>query len=138
MQKIIKSKDEMRQFANEIAAKIKIGDIILLKGNLGCGKTFFASCLINYLQEKKDNITSPTFNIVYHYQTIKGQISHFDLYRIKNKAELENINFREIISNDICLIEWPEIIEDYFHDAIIIEIKIEGENHMINYKNSHL
>ena len=132
-QKIIKSQEEMRQFAIEIGANLQLGDIVLLKGNLGAGKTFFTSCLINSLQDKKENVTSPTFNIVQHYQTIKGQISHFDLYRIKNISELENINFREIISRDICLIEWPEIIEDYFSNSIKINISFNGDNRIVNY-----
>jgi tRNA threonylcarbamoyladenosine biosynthesis protein TsaE len=131
MEKIINSKEEMMQFANEVGKILQVGDVVLIKGNLGAGKTFFSSCLINSLQEKKDNVTSPTFNIVQHYQTSKGQISHFDLYRIKNISELENINFREIISDDICLIEWPEIAENYFRDAMKINIIIDGKSRLV-------
>ena len=56
---------------------------------------------------------SPTFNIVYSYKTQKGEIFHFDLYRIKHEEELENIGFFEVIKNNITLIEWPQIAEKY-------------------------
>jgi tRNA threonylcarbamoyladenosine biosynthesis protein TsaE len=132
MTKIIKSKAEMQSFAEIFGKSLKNNDIILLKGNLGVGKTFFASSLINSLQKEKDNITSPTFNIVQHYQTIKGQVSHFDLYRIKDVSELANINFREIITTDICLIEWPEIIEDLLPNSIKINITVNNDNRILS------
>jgi tRNA threonylcarbamoyladenosine biosynthesis protein TsaE len=132
MKKIIKSKEEMMHLAADIGASLKPNDLILLQGCLGVGKTFFSSCLINSLQEKKDKVTSPTFNIVQHYQTNKGQISHFDLYRIKNISELENIDFREIISNDICLIEWPELVESILPNFIKIKIIFDKDNRVVH------
>ena len=103
----------MVEFAKEIANSIEDNKVIALYGNLGVGKSFFAKNLINFLQEIPSEVLSPTFNIVYSYKTLKGEISHFDLYRIKHEEELENIGFFEIIKSNITLIEWPQIAEKY-------------------------
>ena len=124
----IENQAEMKKFATYIGKKLQEGDILILKGCLGVGKTFFCSSLINSLQTIIETVASPTFNIVSHYKTTKGQINHFDLYRIKNAAELTNINFREVISSGINLIEWPEIVENILPDNILkIEIYVEEE-----------
>ena len=109
----ISSTQEMAEFAKEIANSIKDNKVIALFGNLGVGKSFFAKNLINFLQEIPSEVLSPTFNIVYSYKTKKGEIFHFDLYRIKHEEELENIGFFETIKSNITLIEWPQIAEKY-------------------------
>ena len=109
----ISSTQEMAEFAKEIANSIKDNKVIALYGNLGVGKSFFAKNLINFLQEIPSEVLSPTFNIVYSYKTQKGEIFHFDLYRIKHEEELENIGFFETIKSNITLIEWPQIAEKY-------------------------
>lgn len=106
---ILNSKDEMANFAQEMAAKARVGDIIGLKGTLGAGKSFFAKHFINFLSEKPIEVLSPTFNLVYSYDTKKGEVFHFDLYRLKSADELENIGFFDALQNGISLIEWPEI-----------------------------
>ena len=95
----IHNKEEMANFAKTIAMESKVGDVIGLKGTLGVGKSFFAKNFINSLMEKEVEVLSPTFNLVYSYQTKIGEIFHFDLYRIKNINELENIGFFESIVN---------------------------------------
>jgi tRNA threonylcarbamoyladenosine biosynthesis protein TsaE len=109
----INSQSEMIEFAKEIANSIDDNKVIALYGNLGVGKSFFAKNLINFLQEIPSEVLSPTFNIVYSYKTQKGEIFHFDLYRIKYEEELENIGFFEAIKSNITLIEWPQIAEKY-------------------------
>ena len=62
--------------------------------------------------------------MVYSYQTKKGEVFHFDLYRLKNADELENIGFFESLRTGICLIEWPEIAADFLgKNYLEIEIK---------------
>jgi tRNA threonylcarbamoyladenosine biosynthesis protein TsaE len=109
----INSPSEMIEFAKEIANSIEGNKVIALYGNLGVGKSFFAKNLINFLQEIPSEVLSPTFNIVYSYKTQKGEIFHFDLYRIKHEEELENIGLFETIKSNITLIEWPQIAEKY-------------------------
>ena len=140
---VIKSQKQMADLAAEIATKSEVGDIIALKGTLGAGKSFFAKSFINALREKLGEkpceVLSPTFNLVYSYDTKKGEVFHFDLYRLKSADELENIGFFDALKNGICLIEWPEIAAEFLkNNCLEIEIKIredlgeEGREVLIN------
>jgi tRNA threonylcarbamoyladenosine biosynthesis protein TsaE len=131
---IIKNQNEMKNLAAEIADQSRKGHIIGLKGTLGAGKSFFASAFINSLSEKKTEVLSPTFNLVYSYQTKKGEVFHFDLYRIKTPAELYNIGLEDALINGISLIEWPEIAKDFCrknYTEIEIEMISEEERMVI-------
>ena len=110
---LIKNQQDMSQLAEKVAVETQPGDIILLKGTLGAGKSFFARSFINALSEENQEVLSPTFNLVYSYETNKGEIFHFDLYRLKDARELENIGFFDALSSGICLIEWPDIAETF-------------------------
>lgn len=123
-QKIINNQLEMQNFADEMAGRAKAGDIIGLKGTLGAGKSFFAASFINALSNEKIAVLSPTFNLLYSYETKKGLVHHFDLYRIKNVDELENIGFFDCLKNGISLIEWPEIAKSFLKNNYL-EINIE-------------
>lgn len=129
MQKfIINSQIEMQKFAEKLAENAKTGDIFCLNGTLGAGKTFFAKSFINFLQDKPTAILSPTFNLVYDYQTKKGEVFHFDLYRLKSADELENIGFFDALKNGICLIEWPQLALNFLGKNFTkIDIKIISE-----------
>jgi tRNA threonylcarbamoyl adenosine modification protein YjeE len=109
---LINNQNEMIKLACEIASDCNIKTIALY-GTLGVGKSFFAKHFINSLQNEKDEILSPTFNIVCSYNTKRGEIFHLDLYRLKNVDELENIDFFSIINKHLTLIEWPEIAEKF-------------------------
>ena len=99
----VNSKQEMADFAREIAHNVKVMSefprVICLNGTLGAGKTFFAKEFIGSLLEEKQEITSPTFNILNVYDSVLGEIFHFDLYRLKGEEELENIGFFDAVSN---------------------------------------
>jgi tRNA threonylcarbamoyladenosine biosynthesis protein TsaE len=126
---LIKSKEEMAALAREIAASTQVGEVVCLQGTLGAGKTFFAKSFINSLQENCSEILSPTFNLVYSYDTKKGEVFHFDLYRLKSPAELENIGFFDALKSGISLIEWPEIAADFLpKNSLKIEIKTSAQN----------
>ncbi len=124
----ITSKTQMQDFAAQMAAESKLGNIYCLKGTLGSGKSFFAKNFINSLQEKPSEVLSPTFNLLYSYESKKGEIFHFDLYRLKSSEELENIGFFDALQNGICLIEWPEIAEKFLPKNFI-EITIKTIAH---------
>lgn len=118
----------MADLAAEIAAAARIGDVFALKGTLGAGKSFFAKNFVNALQEKRTEVLSPTFNLCYSYTTKKGEVFHFDLYRLRNAEELENIGFFDALQNGISLIEWPEIAEKFLaKNCTEIAIKIIDE-----------
>ncbi len=125
----IKSEDEMAKFAQDLAKNCQKGDIFALKGSLGVGKSFLARHFINALSITKQNVPSPTFNLVYSYDSKKGAIFHFDLYRLKSADELENIGFFEALQEGICLIEWPEIAEEFLpKNHTTISIKNSSNN----------
>ena len=110
---ISKSLSDTEEFAKDIAKNANENDIFCLIGDLGVGKTVIAKA-IGKLFNVKESITSPTFTILKSYdtnnKTIK-KIHHFDLYRIKNIGELQNIGFEDYLydKNSIVLIEWPEV-----------------------------
>jgi tRNA threonylcarbamoyladenosine biosynthesis protein TsaE len=106
--------NKLKQMAEELANNVNPPYTILLQGNLGVGKTTFSQFFLQHiLINKQQVITSPTFNIINVYETIKGTIWHVDLYRLENKEEIFNLGLLEFIYNGIALIEWPEIIYDY-------------------------
>lgn len=105
---------KLKQIAEELASSINPPYIILLQGKLGAGKTTFSQFFLkSILINKHQVITSPTFNIINVYETIKGTVWHVDLYRLENKDEVFNLGLLEFIHTGIALIEWPEIIYDY-------------------------
>ncbi|MDR2007822.1 MAG: tRNA (adenosine(37)-N6)-threonylcarbamoyltransferase complex ATPase subunit type 1 TsaE [Alphaproteobacteria bacterium] len=95
-----------------ILSKYLQGVVILLSGDIGAGKTTFASFFINALSTVPQNITSPTFPIVQSYETTIGTVYHLDLYRIENEIELRQLGLEEILLNT-CLIEWSEKLGSY-------------------------
>lgn len=119
MEITINNQQQMKKFAYDMAKQATNNQIFALFGNLGVGKSFFVKHFINRLQTEKTTVLSPTFTLLQTYQTSKGEIFHFDLYRLKNALELENIGFFLPIANNIMLIEWPEIALPFLPNNII-------------------
>ena len=111
----ISEEKDTKSVAEKFSKLIKQGDFILLSGNLGVGKTTFIKYIINSLQkankQKISEVTSPTFTVINEYQIKKILIKHYDLYRIKNKKELNNLGIQENLKNQITLVEWPEMVK---------------------------
>lgn len=112
----ITKKSDTIKFATNFAKEISCGTPILLYGTLGCGKTFFTSHLIKALTNSDMDVPSPTFSIVQNYITPVGEVSHYDLYRIKSADELYELDIDNSLENNITIIEWPEIIADYIKE----------------------
>ena len=107
----LSSEEKTRAFAIEFGALLKKGDVILLKGSIGAGKSFFARALIQSLQTSPENVPSPTFTLVQTYKTKLGEIWHADLYRLKSAEEIEELGLFDAFDDAIFLVEWPEIME---------------------------
>ena len=106
---------ELEKLSTNLCKDISVGDIYLFQGELGAGKTTLVKLLINNLYllnnlSKPASIASPTFPILITYDLNSSQIYHYDLYRIKNLKELEELDFFENLNNNITLIEWPEML----------------------------
>lgn len=108
---ISKNEQETINIAKKIASKLKKGDIIVLSGELGSGKTKFTQGILTYFGLENE-ISSPTFTIVNEYTSKKINIYHFDVYRITDIDEFYAIGGEEYFNKGICIIEWGEIIKD--------------------------
>ena len=110
MKYLSQSEQETVSFAKEFAKTLKGDEISALWGTLGMGKTVFAKAVIQELTGRKEDVPSPTFTLLQTYDTPKGEIFHFDFYRLKNPDEAYEIGIEDAFESGICLIEWPEKI----------------------------
>ena len=129
---ISKSEQDTINFAKNFAKNLKIGDIIILSGELGSGKTKFVQGILEYFNLGNE-ISSPTFTIVNEYISNNINIYHFDVYRLEDSEEFFAIGGEEYFSKGICLIEWGEIIEDILPKPYI-KIKFSKNDDDINYR----
>ena len=109
------SEKSTKKAAKKIYVSLKAGDIVLLSGDLGAGKSVLTRGILNCAGINK-NITSPTFTLVNKYENSKQQLFyHFDMYRIEDDEEVINIGFDEILDDttSIKFIEWPEKVESH-------------------------
>ena len=119
---------EIEKFTSNLSKDISIGDIYLFKGELGAGKTTFIKLLINnlYVLNNLPNpatIISPTYPILITYELSSSQIYHYDLYRVKDLKELDELDFFENLNNNITFIEWPEML---------INLPLNKKHYLIN------
>lgn len=112
----LESLNASHQFAARIAKKLRRGDVLLLKGDLGAGKTTLAQGIIRALAGSNIDVTSPTFTLLQTYpiQLADGpaEVWHYDLYRIEHPAELLELGMDEAFEQGISIIEWPERMGD--------------------------
>ena len=123
------STEETLELGKRIAPYLKKGDVIVMTGDLGAGKTLFTSGILEYFG-KKDEVSSPTFTIVNEYDLNDGlKLFHFDVYRLESPDEFLAIGGDEFFEQGICLIEWGEKIEEYLpKDVLRINIKKDTED----------
>ena len=129
---------EINQTTKLITREISNFSVILLRGELGSGKTTIVSSILKELGVT-ENITSPTFSIVNQYKISGKKINHFDLYRVKSELELDVIGFDEYFDDfSISFIEWPEIaINRIYENYLDIYIKfIDDTTREITLKKS--
>ena len=108
---ISNSEQDTISFAKDFASKLNKGDIIVLSGELGSGKTKFVQGVLEYF-DLGNEISSPTFTIVNEYSKNDINIYHFDVYRLADIDEFYAMGGDEYFQNGICLIEWGEMIEE--------------------------
>lgn len=133
--KISKSLDDTKVIGRNIGSNISNGDVILLSGDLGAGKTE----LVRYIVEGSGNnsfVRSPTFVLINNYID-KNNITHCDFYRINSNTEANELGIEEYYDSSTVIIEWPEkIIQNLPEDVIIIKIyftDIENERKFMLY-----
>ena len=145
---LLKTKTNLKQLeiiAKKLASKSLIGDIYLLTGELGAGKTTFIRFFINSIFDRNlikrpDSIKSPSFPILINYAVKNFEVFHYDLYRLKNENEIQELNVIENLKENITLIEWPQMIinnlqiDNYF--LINLEI-INPQERIIKITHTH-
>ncbi|MDU1028307.1 MAG: tRNA (adenosine(37)-N6)-threonylcarbamoyltransferase complex ATPase subunit type 1 TsaE [Clostridiales bacterium] len=126
---------EMRAVAQDLAAVLRPGDVILLKGDLGAGKTTWTQGLAKGLGVIEE-VTSPTFVIISEYHSGRLPLYHIDAYRLEDPAEAENLGLPELFEGDgVTVVEWPERLEGYLpKDALILTLSYCGAGRELTYK----
>ena len=127
----VRSLDDLDQVSDTLISLFDSDySIVLLKGELGSGKTTLVKALCQQLGVM-DPVSSPTFSLVQEYHSpSRGPVYHMDLYRLKAPNDLEQIGFEEYIdSGNICLIEWPDLGNTYYTMPFVtVDIHIESPN----------
>ena len=120
MELTIHNLDEINAVAKEFVAALGDRTVVAFYGKMGVGKTTFIKAVCEELGVT-DVINSPTFAIVNEYQSGTGEpVYHFDFYRIRRPEEVLDIGFYEYVdSGCLCLMEWPELIEDLLPDETV-------------------
>ncbi|WP_010141530.1 tRNA (adenosine(37)-N6)-threonylcarbamoyltransferase complex ATPase subunit type 1 TsaE [Oceanicola sp. S124] len=121
------SAEETARLATRIAPLLGPGDVLLLSGGIGAGKTHFARALIQSLLVEPEDVPSPTFTLVQEYDTTAGTLWHADLYRLSDPLEVVELGLEEAFSDAICLVEWPDRLADLTPpSALALELIPEG------------
>ncbi len=110
----------------DLEIDIKLPSIVFLKWGLWAGKTTLSQHIIRDMYSITSDITSPTYTYYNKYISERGEIYHFDLYRISDYEEFIYIWWEEILDNNtgLILIEWPDILKDTYEADITIDISI--------------
>jgi tRNA threonylcarbamoyladenosine biosynthesis protein TsaE len=97
-----------RALAARLAGQLQLGDVVLLEGDLGAGKTEFARAVIQTLAGSPITVPSPTFTLLQSYDLPGLEVGHADLYRIEVAGELAELGLEECWAGGALLVEWPE------------------------------
>ena len=128
----LNSIEDTFDLSKKIGKLLSKGDVIFLYGEIGVGKTTFVRGLINNFEVQRgtneSEILSPTFNIVFDYVIKELKIMHYDLYRLKNNKDINELGIFVESENCITLIEWPELIEKKPDDRIELFFNYLEEN----------
>ncbi|MGQ9499522.1 MAG: tRNA (adenosine(37)-N6)-threonylcarbamoyltransferase complex ATPase subunit type 1 TsaE [Dissulfurimicrobium sp.] len=126
---ILKSNEETRHLGRCLAKLLRAGDVILLTGDLGAGKTTLVKAVCSGLGMDERHVTSPTFAIIHEYRDARPPVCHADIYRLGPGADTRETGLQEYFNGDwAVMIEWSEYLHDAITDAIKIDMKWVDEN----------
>lgn len=118
--------------AGQIAPRLRRGDVILLDGPIGAGKSAFCRALIRARLGRMEDVPSPTFTLVQTYNDAAGDIWHCDLYRLTHPDEVFELGLDDAFADAICLIEWPDRLGDATPpDALRLHFAAHDDGHSV-------
>jgi len=116
------SEEETAAAGRRMASTLRAGDVVLLMGDLGAGKTAFARGLAEGLGIGRDEVSSPTFTIVQEYRGGRLPLYHVDLYRLNDPREIDDLGLDEIAEEGVLAIEWAERLPRRPPGAIVVTL----------------
>jgi len=136
IKEVIFGLNQLDELTKLLFKEIENQNIVVFKGALGAGKTSLIKNICNFLGVN-DEVSSPTFAIVNEYRTSQEQpVFHFDCYRLKTEEEALDLGIEEYLDSDhLCLIEWPEQIENLLPEKLVeVSIVPQGEKRKYTLK----
>ncbi len=128
MDVVSRSEKETEAIAGELAARLNAGDVVLLSGNLGAGKTAFVRGLAAGLGIEPEEVSSPTFTLVHEYRGGRLALYHVDLYRL-DRADTGGLGLEEMgVADGVLAIEWPDRLVQPLASATSVEISMVDEH----------
>lgn len=118
---------DTQQIAQAIAGYVRAGDLLVLAGDMGAGKTYFTQAFSRALGVTEP-VTSPTFNLLHNYSGGRLRVHHADLYRLERTGELVDLGLTELQeSGGVVIVEWGDIVGDALGDALVVRL-CDSEN----------
>jgi len=124
------SEEETAAVGHDLASSLKAGDVVLLYGDLGAGKTALVRGLAEGLGVDRDEVSSPTFTLIQEYRGGRLPLFHVDLYRIEDPREFDELGLDEIAEDGVLAIEWADKLAARLQPSRYVAVRIEhaGEN----------
>jgi len=120
--------DDTDAIAAALAALLRAGDLVVLAGEMGAGKTRFAAALCRALGVGEP-VTSPTFNLVHRHLTAGGEIWHVDVYRLERSAEVDDLGLADALEDGaIVIVEWGDVVPGLSDHALVVRLTPDGPN----------
>lgn len=119
---------QTEEAAAALAPALRPGDLLLLHGGLGAGKTAFVRGLVRGLQGDENEVSSPTFALMNRYEA-RLPVFHFDLYRLSSEEEVLDLGFDEIFfgGKGVCAVEWCEVAGPLFDGVPAVHVTLRGD-----------
>lgn len=126
---VVNTEGDLGSVIQYIVERSVVDPICLIYGDLGAGKTTTVKHIVKKMGSQ-DDVSSPTFSLINEYESVHGVIYHMDMYRIETIEEALDIGIEEYLdSGKVCLIEWPQLIEDLIEENFMkISITVDAEN----------
>ena len=133
------SEDETAAVGRELASTLSAGDVVLLSGDLGAGKTAFVRGLAEGLGVSRAEVSSPTFTLIQEYRGGRLTLFHVDLYRLEDPREFDELGLDEIAEDGVLAIEWAEKLDARLKPSRSVTVRIahsDGDTRIVAISNS--